>query len=139
MQTTVRRGVLSFLFIISLAAVVFVHADRDRSNDDPNSNDDKIVREDRTDWQKGNFEKRFGMRFERHVRVCNDAADGDVNCDVRVVTDAAGNPKVTQKTLPFGLSPQKLQTAYGLTNTASSAKRVIAIVDAYHDPNIYSD
>src|SRR5437870_738653 len=47
---------------------------------------------------------------------------------------------------PTGLSPQQLRTAYGVNDIAFSggikgdgAGQTIAIIDAYHDPNIAAD
>ena len=139
METTIHRAFITFaVLFFSLCAIAFVYA-QDRDKGDQNTNDDSIVRQDRTEYQKFNFENRFGVHFQSHTRVCNGAQDGEANCDVRVVTDSAGVPMVTSKALPAGLSPAKMLSAYNLTGVATTSKRIIAIVDAYHDPNIQKD
>ena len=53
-----------------------------------------------------------------------------------------GQPKLTSSS-PTGLAPSALQAAYNLSGLSASsgagAGQVIAIVDAYHDPNALSD
>jgi subtilase family serine protease len=56
--------------------------------------------------------------------------------------EAAGgaSPKVTSKSVPAGLTPQNLHSAYSLpTETAGSATQTIGIVDAYNDPTAEAD
>jgi subtilase family serine protease len=69
--------------------------------------------------------------------VCTDASGDQIHCDARVVIDAGGKPLVTSNVIS-GMTPAQLLKAYGLTGTTNSAP-VIAIVDAYNDPNITSD
>jgi hypothetical protein len=40
---------------------------------------------------------------------------------------------------PQGFSPAQIRQAYGFTNTYQGAGQIIAIVDAYDDPNIEAD
>ena len=53
-----------------------------------------------------------------------------------------GNPKLSSSS-PTGLSPSAVQSVYSLSGLSASsgagAGQVIAIVDAYHDPNALSD
>ncbi|MFM2330508.1 MAG: hypothetical protein RLZZ26_15 [Candidatus Parcubacteria bacterium] len=90
-----------------------------------------------SDQRQGHLNDLFNtVRNVHHSRVCADAVEGGAACDVRVVTDA-GNIPLTN-TLPSGLSPANLHAAYG-SQTAVSGRKVLAIVDAYDDPNIIAD
>jgi subtilase family serine protease len=99
---------------------------------------DPIVQQDFQLFQKLNIGGRFGIQFKSHIAVCPAAQSGEASCSARVITDKSGTP-ATQP-LPAGYGPAQFLKAYGLTGTAAGAKRpVIAIVDAYDDPNIASD
>ncbi len=63
-------------------------------------------------------------------------SQGFTRCHSRVVTDNNGKPLAT--TGPSGYSPLQFHTAYNLPNNAAGAP-IIAIVDAYDDPNVLSD
>src|SRR3954470_6987662 len=69
--------------------------------------------------------------------VCASVADGSARCPARVVPDAKGNPAVTAA--PAGYGPSDLQSAYGLPSATAGAGKVLAIVDAYDDPNAAAD
>src|SRR5206468_1325240 len=71
-----------------------------------------------------------------HARVCPGAEAGSARCHSWVRVDGAGNPAAT--TTPSGYGPADLRSAYGLT-TSGSSSQVIAIVDAYDDPNAEND
>ncbi|MDE2399780.1 MAG: S53 family peptidase [Patescibacteria group bacterium] len=72
-----------------------------------------------------------------HIPVCSPGESGvSARCHSRVVVDANGQPKATS--LPAGFGPAQLRGAYNLSGTANT-KQIIAIVDAYNDPNILSD
>jgi subtilase family serine protease len=76
----------------------------------------------------------------RAARVCAAAHDGvSAACAALIRTDAAPQPNAT--TAPSGYGPSQLQSAYNLTTAAASngAGKIIAIVDAYHDPTAISD
>ena len=60
----------------------------------------------------------------------------------RQAMEAAGGatPHVTSKTVPGGLTPANLHSAYSLpTETAGSSTQMIALVDAYNDPTAEAD
>jgi subtilase family serine protease len=68
-------------------------------------------------------------------RVCAATPAGHAACQAHVVTDANLHPLATT-TYQSGYSPTKLRTAYSLTNGSSA---LVAIVDAYANPNAASD
>jgi len=63
-------------------------------------------------------------------------AAGQALCSSRVVTDGKGTPQAT--TAPKGYGPGQFRSAYALPSSAAT-QQTIAIVDAYHDPNIAAD
>jgi subtilase family serine protease len=69
-------------------------------------------------------------------RVCAHAATGYVACDARVRTDATLKPLATS-TYTSGYNPSQLKTAYGLNAATGSA--IVAVVDAYANPNAAAD
>lgn len=73
---------------------------------------------------------------EQHKPVCAPGAKGEVHCHSRVIVDGQGSPKVTP--LPAGFGPSAFHSAY-TTQTTTTSKQIIAIVDAYDHPNILSD
>ena len=101
---------------------------------------DDIVQKDFALFQQTNVGPRFGITFHSHMNVCAAADSGFAACDARVTTDGRGNPAASA-TLPNGYSPAQFLKAYGLSGVApaSSAPRIIAIVDSNDDPNIASD
>ena len=76
----------------------------------------------------------------RADRVCAAAHDGvSAACSAWIRTDGAPQPHATGT--PAGYGPGSLQSAYNLVAAAASngAGKVIAIVDAYHDPSAIKD
>ncbi|MGC1380861.1 MAG: S8 family serine peptidase [Candidatus Baltobacteraceae bacterium] len=68
------------------------------------------------------------------VRACPDSRDPMVaHCLALVRTDTAGKPGVP------GYGPSDLQSAYELPSSTQGSGQLIAIVDAYDDPNAESD
>jgi hypothetical protein len=74
-----------------------------------------------------------------HRPVCGAVPARFARCHSEVVTDAQGEPLATPA--PDGYGPADLQSAYNISDQASSAggTQTIAIVDAYDDPNAESD
>ena len=75
-----------------------------------------------------------------HKEVCGAVSDDKIRCHAHVIVDDKGNPGVNKNVVtsasgPYG--PAQFQTAYKLNGSASG--RILAIVDAYDDPNIISD
>src|SRR3954470_19907979 len=69
----------------------------------------------------------------RHAPACPGPVDG-ARCHAWVRMDASGaQPDAT--TGPTGLNPADLQAAYKLNSATAGAGQVIAIVDAFDDPN----
>lgn len=109
-----------FAMIVAFAFVVFgvLHTSNAASRDADNSHG------------------RTGIA-EKHAPVCPGPAGADAaRCHAHVVVDEQGLPK--SSTLPSGYGPAQFLGAYGLPGTGSS-NQVIAVVDAYDDPNILSD
>lgn len=73
---------------------------------------------------------------ERHAPVCGSEKPGEARCHARVIVDERGKPKTTSGAAAY--LPGQLRSAYNLTG-AGSPSQIIAIVDAYNDPNIESD
>lgn len=69
------------------------------------------------------------------VRVCPDGGPGFARCLAWRRTD------VVKNIAPTGYSPANLQSAYNLTaaSSANGAGQIVAVVDAYDDPNAESD
>jgi hypothetical protein len=78
-----------------------------------------------------------GAWFER---VCDVTAGARAGCEAQVVTDASGDPLAGSSPPGSALGPQQLHGAYDLPDTAAGGTApVVAIVDAYDDPNIEAD
>jgi subtilase family serine protease len=104
------------------------------------ANGDTVLGADLNSYVQQKLEERFGVHFQPHVPVCSDTDTGEAHCDARVVADSGLKPLASPK-LIFGYGPTQFLKAYGLTGTAPSSTYppVIAIVDAYDDPNIQND
>nr|MBI5455623.1 hypothetical protein [Candidatus Levybacteria bacterium] len=75
---------------------------------------------------------------KNHVPVCpGSVSPGSARCSARAVSDTKGSPLVT--TSPTGYGPLEFHGAYNLPTTATSGMPIIAIVDAYDNPNALSD
>jgi subtilase family serine protease len=64
------------------------------------------------------------------------------SCNARVVTDSRGKPfkaKPSATSAVAGYHPSDLQSAYALPSSTAGSGETVAIVDAYDDPNAYSD
>ncbi|MGH7245554.1 MAG: Ig-like domain-containing protein [Candidatus Levyibacteriota bacterium] len=74
----------------------------------------------------------------QHIAVCSFAiGPKEAKCNARVVTDNTGKPMVTSG--PTGYGPVQFHSAYNLPVNAGGGNPIIAIVDAYDDPNAYAD
>ncbi len=73
---------------------------------------------------------------EKHAAVCERGVGNSARCHARVIVDNAGIPK--SAALPSGYGPIQLHGAYA-SQVSAPNKQIIAIVDAYDDPNILSD
>ena len=100
---------------------------------------DAVSARDAAIYQAFDYADRFHVQFQLHTRVCAIATEGNASCDARVVAARGSNPGVTLMT-PSGYGPAQFLKAYGLSGVSSATKPpVIAIVDAYDDPNIAKD
>lgn len=80
----------------------------------------------------------FASSDNSNKPVCpGPANDGSTRCHARVLTDKSGQPITF--TTPPGYGPAQFRGAYGVSASSVPAGTVLAIVDAYNDPNIYSD
>jgi hypothetical protein len=71
--------------------------------------------------------------------VCATVPVGKARCMSYVVTNKAGKP-LASPNVATGYGPVQFQTAYGLTAAAAAATtKVVAIVDAYDNPNAQSN
>lgn len=72
---------------------------------------------------------------DRHIPVCKEK-NGEYRCHSRVVVDSEGQP--LNSAGPSGYTPANFLSAYNL-NGKTTTNQIIAIVDAFNDPNIASD
>lgn len=73
-----------------------------------------------------------------HKRVCDVATGDSAACNAQVVMDASGRAKANA--VPSAYGPSQLLGAYNLASSSSlNPGPIIAIVDAYDDPNIVKD
>ena len=75
----------------------------------------------------------------RNGRVCSAPASGDAACHAIRNDTVTSNGHVITNATPAGYGPVDLQSAYGLPSATSRTGQVVAIVDAYNDPNALSD
>ena len=77
----------------------------------------------------------------RNVHVCSAPASGDAACHAIRNDTVTSNGRVITNTAPAGYGPGDLQLAYSLPSltAGAGAGQVVAIVDAYNDPNALSD
>jgi subtilase family serine protease len=66
-------------------------------------------------------------------RACTDFRAGYAHCDVLIQSQGGGAPNVS------GLTPANFQARYKLPSSTKGSGQVIAIVDAYDNPNVASD
>jgi subtilase family serine protease len=66
-------------------------------------------------------------------RVCNDDRLGYMNCDVLLETTGGAGPNIS------GWTPPALQARYNLPSSKKGAGQVVAVVDAFDNPNVLSD
>lgn len=96
-------------------------------------------------FNQDNGGRKFHFRKEKnHSRVCVTTNDGSASCHAQVVVDNSGVPVSEDQITPdassgpAGYGPANFLSAYNLSGK-SATHQIIAIVDAYDDPNIYSD
>jgi subtilase family serine protease len=73
---------------------------------------------------------------DRHAAVCVKDGQDSAYCNARVILDANGQPH--SNLVPSGYGPAQFHAAYS-AQTAATSNQIIAIVDAYDDPNILKD
>jgi hypothetical protein len=78
----------------------------------------------------------FGL--SNSIPVCANETSGHFRCMSNVITDAQGHPKIAVSPLA-GYGPNDFLAAYSLGTGTSNTNKTIAIVDAYDQPNIFSD
>jgi subtilase family serine protease len=74
-------------------------------------------------------------------RVCSSVPAGYAACSAWLRTDVPSQRVARPNATPAGYGPADLQSAYKLSSASSSngAGTTIAVVDAYNDPNAFSD
>jgi hypothetical protein len=70
-------------------------------------------------------------------RVCADARPGYMNCDVLINSRQLSN--TTELANPPGWAPADYQAVYKLPSGSKGAGQIVAIVDAFDNPNVTSD
>jgi subtilase family serine protease len=73
---------------------------------------------------------------ELHMPVCAPGGKAEVRCHARVVVAKNGKPRTSPSAV--GLGPNDFHTAY-TSQTTAAGQPIIAIVDAYDQPNILAD
>jgi subtilase family serine protease len=92
----------------------------------------------RAAFEKNPEYKRFGFTFHPYASVCPKQHPGFARCAAKVLVDDRGVPLPSDPAKVSGYSPADLRSAYNLTGVASGLP-IIGVVDAYGDPNAYSD
>jgi subtilase family serine protease len=82
------------------------------------------------------IEQKTDKKTKNNMLVCPENIKGVVRCNARIIVGENGQP--FSSFAPVGYGPNQFLGAYNLPGSAPST-RTIAIVDAYDDPNIYSD
>ena len=90
-----------------------------------------------------------GLALGHFAPACGAVAAGQARCFAYVLTDAGrieararemrGGARAISSTTVGGLGPAQLQSAYGTASAKGGAGAVIAVVDAYDDPNLEAD
>jgi subtilase family serine protease len=147
MVTTFKKPLIGALVLVLLLAVFVLKAHAamppttaalvDQIKSQLKDKFDSTLQKDLDQYEKLNISGRFGVTFKPHVDVCSTPGSGEATCDARVITDANGTPQASA-TLPAGYGPQQFIHAYNLPTTITGHP-LVAIVDAYDDPNIASD
>lgn len=70
-------------------------------------------------------------RKVRAISACNGSRVGKAQCDALVVTGVSPNVS--------GYAPSDLQAAYNLPSSSKGAAQIVAVVDAYDNPNVATD
>lgn len=74
---------------------------------------------------------------ENHAAVCARGNDSAIpQCNAHVIIDSSGSPKASL--LPQGYGPRQFTGAYNVSGTTAT-NQIIAIVDAYDNPNALAD
>lgn len=133
-------SLFAIALLVSFSPALVAQAKDFGQKDDSNqvsTSFDSVTSKDQDFYKKFNIEEKFGINFRPHIRVCGDSLSSDAHCNARVLTDPNGKPS-TSSSFPSGYGPAQLRGGYSIGGLASS-KKIIAIVDAYDDPNIASD
>src|SRR5579863_4141712 len=72
-------------------------------------------------------------------RVCDLSAGSFASCQAQVVTDANGDPLAGSSPPSTALGPPQFHGAYGLPAVSNGIAPIVALVDAYDDPNAEAD
>ncbi|HWE88642.1 MAG TPA: hypothetical protein VG317_04165 [Pseudonocardiaceae bacterium] len=77
----------------------------------------------------------------RADRICPASAAGYASCEAWIRTDVVSQRVARPNATPSGYGPSDLRSAYNLSTASASdgAGVTVAVVDAYNDPNAYSD
>ena len=157
---TIRTYGLSSLTLITLVLGFGVVAYAQDTGWKGAGHEDQVAAHDRSTYANLHLDSRFNITFRSHESVCTDASVAQVHCDSRVINDFASvdpartTPDRTQNNRGGGgtppppppasaYGPAQFLKAYNLSGSASGlpgqGHPIIAIVDAYDDPNIQSD
>jgi subtilase family serine protease len=134
---SISKGVPLSAAIMCATVLICAGALSAYADDNANWHQDAISAQDQANYAQGDFARKFGIQFKPHANVCGNPGRGEASCNARVITDARGAPQAA--TVPSGLAPASLLRAYNLGTGAASGHQVIAIVDAYDDPNASAD
>lgn len=85
----------------------------------------------------GNSTTASSQKRGKVIAVCPDRHRGEALCEALILN---GTPERDGASGPSGgFSPADLQAAYDLPSTSKGSGQIVAIVDAYDDPNVASD
>ena len=71
------------------------------------------------------------------VPACTEVRRGAAACDALISNQTSSN--LARGASPSGYGPADLESAYNLPSTSKGSGQIVAVVDAYDNPNVTSD
>ena len=113
------------ILLVSLLSILLIHSS-------------SAFADERQDSRAGMQPGSDLLALRTDARVCaRTDSTSTVSCDIHVLQNNDGSPFTTSNYIS-GYTPAQLHAAYGAA-TGASQKQIIAIVDAYDNPNVQSD
>ena len=119
-----------FFFAILLSVGVFLFGQQTVRAQEKDKNQDK-------EQNKTQEVDREHRQKRPHVSICKSGEDDSFHCDAKVLVEPNGSP--INSPIPFGYGPAQLRGGYNVASASATSTQTIAIVDAYDNPNAFSD